>query len=265
MGAAGDAGDAVAFTRIVAAYHGDMTRVAYVVSGGDQDIADDAVQTAWSVAWRKLGSLRDPDRLKPGLAVRPPHVGPWAVRGLQEVPGLLQALDEGGPEHRRDRAVEEAKRSLRRERLGLADERPIPCRGDRVLEGAVRPRRDERLLEAPVRVHVRHLGPDRHPDAGRHRYDLPPARAHDGRPGLDLLELRDGRRRRVVALVLEVGEELEDDEWRVADGGREIEVHARHPTPTRQVWVGRNGPATAAPPVRLPLSRPGAPLRPGLR
>ena len=61
------AGDTVAFTRIVAAYHADMIRVAYVVSGGSQDMADDAVQSAWSVAWRKLGTLRDPDRLKPWL------------------------------------------------------------------------------------------------------------------------------------------------------------------------------------------------------
>jgi len=61
------AGDAVAFARIVAAYHGDMTRVAYVVSGGDQEMADDAVQAAWSVAWQKLGSLRDPERLKSWL------------------------------------------------------------------------------------------------------------------------------------------------------------------------------------------------------
>jgi RNA polymerase sigma-70 factor (ECF subfamily) len=61
------AGDTVAFARIVAAYHVDMIRVAYVVSGGSQDIADDAVQSAWAVAWRKLGSLRDPDRLKPWL------------------------------------------------------------------------------------------------------------------------------------------------------------------------------------------------------
>ena len=61
------AGDTVAFARIVAAYHGDMTRVAYVVSGGDQELADDAVQAAWSVAWQKLGSLRDPERLKSWL------------------------------------------------------------------------------------------------------------------------------------------------------------------------------------------------------
>ena len=61
------AGDTVAFAQIVAAYHADMVRVAYVVAGGDQDLADDAVQAAWSVAWRKLGSLRDPERLKPWL------------------------------------------------------------------------------------------------------------------------------------------------------------------------------------------------------
>jgi RNA polymerase sigma-70 factor (ECF subfamily) len=61
------AGDTMAFARIVAAYHADMIRVAFVVSGGDQDVADDAVQAAWSIAWQKLDSLRDPDRLKPWL------------------------------------------------------------------------------------------------------------------------------------------------------------------------------------------------------
>jgi RNA polymerase sigma-70 factor (ECF subfamily) len=61
------AGDTMAFARIVAAYHADMIRVAYVVSGGDQDVADDAVQAAWAIAWQKLDSLRDPDRLKPWL------------------------------------------------------------------------------------------------------------------------------------------------------------------------------------------------------
>lgn len=61
------AGDTVAFARIVAAYHADMIRVAYVVAGGDQDAADDAVQAAWAVAWRKLDTLRDPNRLRPWL------------------------------------------------------------------------------------------------------------------------------------------------------------------------------------------------------
>lgn len=61
------AGDAMAFARIVDAYHADMVRVAYVISGGSQELADDAVQAAWAIAWRKLDSLRDPDRLKQWL------------------------------------------------------------------------------------------------------------------------------------------------------------------------------------------------------
>jgi RNA polymerase sigma-70 factor (ECF subfamily) len=59
-------GDEVAFARIVNEHHDDMTRVAYVVSG-DVDIAQDAVQAAWAVAWRKLHTLRDPALLRPWL------------------------------------------------------------------------------------------------------------------------------------------------------------------------------------------------------
>jgi RNA polymerase sigma factor (sigma-70 family) len=60
------AGDAAALARIVSAYHDDMARLCYVICG-DQDLAQDAVQSAWSIVWRKLGSLRDPARLRPWL------------------------------------------------------------------------------------------------------------------------------------------------------------------------------------------------------
>ena len=60
------AGDELAFARIVDAYHRDLVRVAYVVTG-DEQLAEDAAQSAWSIAWRKLGSLRDPERLRPWL------------------------------------------------------------------------------------------------------------------------------------------------------------------------------------------------------
>lgn len=60
------AGDEVAFGRIVAAYHEDMRRVCAFVTR-DEAVADDAVQAAWTIAWRKLGSVRDPERLKPWL------------------------------------------------------------------------------------------------------------------------------------------------------------------------------------------------------
>ena len=59
-------GDEVAFARIVAAHHADMTRVSFVVCG-DLDVAHEGVQAAWPIVWRKLGSLRDPARLRPWL------------------------------------------------------------------------------------------------------------------------------------------------------------------------------------------------------
>jgi RNA polymerase sigma-70 factor (ECF subfamily) len=61
------AGDEVAFARIVAAHHADMFRVAYLVTG-EADAAMDAVQSAWHIAWTKLPSLHEPDRLRPWLA-----------------------------------------------------------------------------------------------------------------------------------------------------------------------------------------------------
>jgi RNA polymerase sigma factor (sigma-70 family) len=64
--AAAAAGDADALARIVGAHHDDMARICYVICG-DRDTAQDAVQAAWPIAWRRLGSLRDPDRLRPWL------------------------------------------------------------------------------------------------------------------------------------------------------------------------------------------------------
>lgn len=60
------AGDDVAFARIVQAHHEDMRRVCVVMTG-DEALAEDAVQSAWSVAWRKLDTLHDPARLRPWL------------------------------------------------------------------------------------------------------------------------------------------------------------------------------------------------------
>ena len=60
------AGDEAAFARIVAAHHDDMARIAYLVCG-DIDVAEEAEQAAWSVAYRRLEDLRDLDRLRPWL------------------------------------------------------------------------------------------------------------------------------------------------------------------------------------------------------
>lgn len=59
-------GDEVAFARIVDAYHDDMRRVCAFITR-DMGLAEDAVQTAWSIAWRKLGSVREPARLRSWL------------------------------------------------------------------------------------------------------------------------------------------------------------------------------------------------------
>jgi RNA polymerase sigma-70 factor (ECF subfamily) len=61
------AGDEVAFTRLVQAFHADMARVAYFVCGGNRELTEDAVQSAWAIAWSRLGSLREPERIRAWL------------------------------------------------------------------------------------------------------------------------------------------------------------------------------------------------------
>lgn len=60
------AGDHDAFAQIMATHDGDMTRVCMVICG-DVNSARHAVQSAWPIAWQRLGSLRDPERLRPWL------------------------------------------------------------------------------------------------------------------------------------------------------------------------------------------------------
>lgn len=61
------AGDEVAFTRLVGAFHADMARLAFFICGGDRELAEDAVQSAWAIAWRRLGTLREPERIRAWL------------------------------------------------------------------------------------------------------------------------------------------------------------------------------------------------------
>jgi RNA polymerase sigma-70 factor (ECF subfamily) len=61
-----EAGDEDAFRDIVRAHAADMRQVAFVVTG-DVDLATEAVAAAWPIAWRKLGSLREPQALRSWL------------------------------------------------------------------------------------------------------------------------------------------------------------------------------------------------------
>ena len=60
------AGDEGAFAWIVATFSSDMAQVCLVVVG-DLELADEAVAAAWPIAWRTLGRLRDPERLRSWL------------------------------------------------------------------------------------------------------------------------------------------------------------------------------------------------------
>jgi RNA polymerase sigma-70 factor, ECF subfamily len=60
------AGDHDAFTSLVAMYHADMTRLAAAI-GRNPDLARDAVQNAWQLAWLRLSGLRDEAKIRPWL------------------------------------------------------------------------------------------------------------------------------------------------------------------------------------------------------
>lgn len=60
------AGDEAAFARLVAEHHASMARVAFVISG-DVETTLDAVQSAWAIAWRRIGSLREPSQVRAWL------------------------------------------------------------------------------------------------------------------------------------------------------------------------------------------------------
>src|SRR4029079_18862218 len=83
-------GDELAFARIVDAHHADMTSVCFVVTGGDAELTEEAVQSAWPIAWRKLGAVRDPARLRPWLVSIAVNEARQLLRGRRR-----QALHQG--------------------------------------------------------------------------------------------------------------------------------------------------------------------------
>jgi RNA polymerase sigma-70 factor (ECF subfamily) len=59
-------GDADAFTELVSRHHRDLLRVAYVICR-DPALAEDAAQSAWAIAWRRIGDVQDPARVRAWL------------------------------------------------------------------------------------------------------------------------------------------------------------------------------------------------------
>jgi len=105
------AGDEAAFARLVATYHADMARVAFAACG-DRDLAEDAVQSAWLVAWRKLRSLRDPDSVRPWLLAVTANEARQLVRRRH---GPVVEIDVGDPgDNRNDPSAGIERLDLRR-------------------------------------------------------------------------------------------------------------------------------------------------------
>ncbi len=81
------AGDQAAFARLVAAHHPSMARVAFAITG-DADLAADAVQIAWSTAWRRLASLRDHGAVRAWLVAIAANEARVALRRQRRRPVL---------------------------------------------------------------------------------------------------------------------------------------------------------------------------------
>lgn len=60
------AGDEMACVGLVQEHYAPMVRAAYVITG-DADLAREATQSAWTKAWRRLGSVRAPDKVRSWL------------------------------------------------------------------------------------------------------------------------------------------------------------------------------------------------------
>ena len=88
------AGDELAFARIVAAHHGHMARIAYLICGSF-DLAEEAEQAAWTKAWHRLGGVRDPARLRPWLMSVAANEARQLMRGQRR--RTVRELVVGGP------------------------------------------------------------------------------------------------------------------------------------------------------------------------
>lgn len=78
-------GDEAAFTRLVAEHRPAMARVAFVICG-DPEATSDAVQSAWSIAWRRLHTLRNPEQVGSWLIAIAANEARQAMRAQRRRP-----------------------------------------------------------------------------------------------------------------------------------------------------------------------------------
>lgn len=99
------AGDAAAFTLLVERFGGEMVRVAYGVCG-DLGLAEDAAQSAWAIAWRRLSGVRDPAQVRSWLLTTAANEARQSIRTAVRRRRAEVGADPGSPPDRPDdRAV----------------------------------------------------------------------------------------------------------------------------------------------------------------
>jgi RNA polymerase sigma-70 factor, ECF subfamily len=86
------AGNEAAFAALVAEHHVAMARVAYVILG-DREAAQDAVQSAWAHAWRRLGSIRDETKVRAWLVAVAANQARDALRRQRRRSALPLTID----------------------------------------------------------------------------------------------------------------------------------------------------------------------------
>ena len=74
-------GDEVAFAGLVDAHHADMSSVWFVVTGGDIELTEEAVQSAWPIAWRNSTRSAIPSAFDRGSS-RSPSTKPDSFRDV---------------------------------------------------------------------------------------------------------------------------------------------------------------------------------------
>ena len=90
-------GDEASFALLVAEHRTAMTRVAFVICG-DPEATRDAVQSAWSIAWRRLHTLRDSSQVRSWLIAIAANEARQVVRGRRRRPvvDLSHAIEHQG-------------------------------------------------------------------------------------------------------------------------------------------------------------------------
>ena len=97
-------GDRAAFTRLVETHADGMARVAVVITR-DRDLAADAVQQAWHIAWRRLAQLQDEAKVRSWLLTIVANEARQMVR-KRRPSVLLDGLEVAGRQADRDGAID---------------------------------------------------------------------------------------------------------------------------------------------------------------